>query len=92
MTLTVPEPDVKVSTTKKSATQYEVSVTNVPETITDVTVPVQSSKNDQDDLIWYKATKSGQGTYTVLVDTTMHHNDTGHYNAHVYGHRWSSWA
>ncbi len=40
MTLTVPEPDVKVSTTKKSATQYEVSVTNVPETITDVTVPV----------------------------------------------------
>lgn len=85
MTLTVPEPDVKVSTTKKSATQYEVSVTNVPETITDVTVPVWSSKNDQDDLIWYKATKSGQGTYTVLVDTTKHHNDTGHYNAHVYG-------
>lgn len=49
-----------------------------------VKVPVWSSINGQDDLIWYTATKTGANTYEVQVPIADHKNDKGTYCADAY--------
>lgn len=55
-----------------------------PAEIKQVQIPVWSSKNGQDDIIWYTAKNEGNGTYSLVVDTKNHKNDTGMYYIHVY--------
>lgn len=49
-----------------------------------ISVPVWSEVNGQDDLKWYKATKQAGGSWTCDVDLAVH-NSTGRYQIHVYG-------
>lgn len=42
-----------------------------------------SSKNGQDDIRWYSATKNSDGTYTANI-SIANHKDAGQYNVHVY--------
>ena len=49
-----------------------------------ISVPVWSEVNGQDDLKWYKATKQAGGSWTCDVDLAVH-NSTGRYLIHVYG-------
>lgn len=64
---------------------YEVVVSNVPEYITSITVPVWSNVNSQDDLKWYQADKISDGTYKAVVQLTNHGFDLGDYSVHIYG-------
>lgn len=48
-----------------------------------VVVPVWSSDNGQDDLIWYPATRNSNGTWQAVIDTAKHRN-AGEYLVHVY--------
>ncbi|EHJ52102.1 GBS Bsp-like repeat-containing protein [Streptococcus macacae] len=84
--ITIPLPQVKTSITKTSARNFDIVVSNVPNTITKVSVPVWSAIKGQDDLKWYQASKTAPGTYKVTVNTKDHGNDLGHYQAHVYGY------
>ena len=81
----VPKPEVKVSITKVSDTSAKVTVTDVPVYIHDIQLPTWTSKNNQDDLKWYKATKQSDGSYTYTFYAKNHNFETGHYNVHVYG-------
>ena len=47
-------------------------------------MPVWSEQNGQDDIIWYQATKQGEGVYKVTVKVSDHKNDSGNYNIHLY--------
>lgn len=49
-----------------------------------ISVPVWSEVNGQDDLKWYKATKQTDGSWTCTADL-MAHKSTGRYQIHVYG-------
>ncbi|EUB15166.1 MULTISPECIES: GBS Bsp-like repeat-containing protein [unclassified Streptococcus] len=49
-----------------------------------VSVPVWSSVNGQDDIIWYTATKQVNGTYKVTVKASDHKYSTGLYYVHLY--------
>ncbi len=49
-----------------------------------IMVAVWSDKNGQDDLIWYKASKTTSGNYEIPVSISNHKNDKGNYNVHVY--------
>ncbi|PHV57509.1 cell surface protein [Streptococcus macedonicus] len=81
----VPKPEVKVSITKVSDTSAKVTVTDVPVYIHDIQLPTWTSKNNQDDLKWYKAAKQSDGSYTYTFYAKNHNFETGHYNVHVYG-------
>lgn len=81
----VPKPEVKVTITKVSDTSAKVTVTDVPIYIHDIQLPTWTSKNNQDDLKWYKATKQSDGSYTYTFYAKNHNFEAGHYNVHVYG-------
>lgn len=63
----------KMQITVKNAEGYE-----------QISVPVWSEANGQDDIKWYKATKQTDGSWTCTADL-MAHKSTGHYQIHVYG-------
>lgn len=84
-TFTVAKPKVETKVTQKDQTHYEVSVTKVPAYISKISVPVWSDKKDQDDLVWYPATKVGEGIYQANIDLKNHNFEKGHYTIHLYG-------
>ena len=65
---------------------FDILVTDIldPKGITSVKVPVWTVKDDQDDIIWYDATRQGNGDHKVRVNIVEHKGETGTYNAHLY--------
>ncbi|MFV8116476.1 GBS Bsp-like repeat-containing protein [Streptococcus pluranimalium] len=85
MSIEVLKPQVNASVTKLSNGNYNVVVTNVPNDIVSIKVPVWSENNGQDDIIWYNATKTNDSTFVTEINTSRHKNDSGNYQAHIYG-------
>ena len=75
-----------ISIANKSSQGFDVLITNASSTqgIKEVLVPVWSEQNGQDDIIWYQATKQGEGVYKVTVKVSDHKNNSGNYNIHLY--------
>lgn len=63
--------------------KMQITVKNV-EGYEQISVPVWSEVNGQDDIKWYKATKQTDGSWTCTADL-MAHKSTGRYQIHVYG-------
>ncbi|MGT2754888.1 GBS Bsp-like repeat-containing protein [Streptococcus ovis] len=83
--VTLPKLEVQSLVTKVSNASYLIKVTNVPQYVTSLKIPVWSENKGQDDLVWYQATKKSDGSYELLVNLSKHRFDTGKYNAHLYG-------
>ena len=81
----VPKPSAKVTITKVDETTYKVTVSDVPVYMTDIQLPIWTVKNDQDDIIWYRATKNVDGTYSKTFSIAEHNFESGKYNVHYYG-------
>lgn len=83
-----PEVKGKINIQNKNdqAGTFEVVITNVSSNcgLKEVKVPVWSSQNGQDDLIWYNASKQNDGTYKAAVNISEHKNNRGEYNIHLY--------
>lgn len=77
--------DVSIIDQDNDAGTFRVKISNVsaPCGYSDISVPIWSNENGQDDIIWYKPVKDGNDYY-VDVDTADHQFDTGIYNIHVY--------
>jgi N-acetylmuramoyl-L-alanine amidase len=75
---------VTASTPENGSFTVTVSGIDAPNGISRIYIPVWSENGGQDDLVWYKATKSGDN-YTVTVNLKDHGYDTGTYNIHAYG-------
>lgn len=78
-------PQISTKIVPNSDGTYSLTVNNVSDDITDLLVPVWSDKNDQDDITWYHAEKSGATSYSLRINPSNHHNDLGHYSVHIYG-------
>ena len=76
--------DAKITNVSKNGYTVTCKVTD-DGSLDRVQMPTWSENRDQDDLIWYTATKSGD-TYTINVKTSNHKNDTGKYNTHIYAY------
>ncbi|MGT2924437.1 LD-carboxypeptidase LdcB/DacB [Streptococcus caviae] len=76
----------KISVEKRSAQGFTVVVTNVSSTkgVTAVKVPVWSTQNGQDDIVWYDAARQSNNSYKVSVAISRHKNNRGEYNIHLY--------
>lgn len=70
---------------EKGTFRVVISDVSNPELIKKVSVPIWSSVDGQDDIIWYEAQKDKTGNYYVDVDVKKHKYSTGIYNIHVYG-------
>ena len=85
MTVTVARPEVTTNITQTSNGNFTITISNVPDSITSILVPVWSDKNGQDDIKWYSATQTGTGTYQATISVANHNSNNGHYSAHIYG-------
>ena len=52
--------------------------------VKEVLVPSWSLEHGQDDLIWHKATKQGDGSYRVTIKASEHKGNKGNYRADAY--------
>lgn len=77
---------ISIQNNNKKAGTFDVVVSNVycSYNIKEIKVPVWSTANGQDDLIWHVATKQNNGTYKLTVKASEHKNSTGEYNIHLY--------
>ncbi|MEA4806032.1 GBS Bsp-like repeat-containing protein [Acetobacterium wieringae] len=62
-----------------------ISGINAPSGIKSMLVPTWSEAGGQDDLKWYTAESTGNGTYSVTIDIKDHNYSSGAYIIHVYG-------
>ncbi|SEK33154.1 GBS Bsp-like repeat-containing protein [Streptococcus equinus] len=83
--LDVPKPEVAVQIDKVTDYSAKVTISNVPVYIHDIQLPTWTSKNNQDDIKWYHATKQADGSYVYTFYAKNHKFESGHYNVHVYG-------
>ena len=83
--ITINQQEISYQINKVNDTTYDVLVTNVPEYITSITVPVWSNANGQDDIKWYTTTKIGEGTYKAQINLENHGYTSGDYSVHIYG-------
>lgn len=74
----------EITTSLTSPGLIDIQINHLPETTSEVKVPVWSINNGQDDLIWYPASRHHDGSYRVQVDISNHRLDTGTYAIHVY--------
>ncbi len=81
----VAEPRVTSTITKKTATTYQVVISNVPAYITNIMLPTWTSFNGQDDIKWYHTSQISPTSYTATVSIAEHNLESGVYNVHVYG-------
>ena len=87
------EPLDKISPTVTNPTVSKVSgkgyqvTCNIEDNfgVTKVLFPTWTDKNEQDDVIYYEGTISGN-TATVYIPTTEHNNETGLYHTHIYAY------
>ena len=84
-TIDIPKPEVAVHIEKVTDYSAKVIVTGVPIYIHDIQLPTWTSKNNQDDIKWYHATKQADGSYVYTFYAKNHKFESGHYNVHVYG-------
>ena len=66
---------------------FDVHITNVSggdKAIQGVSVPVWTSKDGQDDLVWHQASRQSDGSYKVRINVSDHKAETGEYIVHLY--------
>lgn len=87
-TVTIGKPQGKIDIVNNNPDtgSFDVVVSGVsnPYGVKKVVVPVWSSVNGQDDLVWYEAQRQTNGNYTVTVKASHHKNSLGEYNIHLY--------
>lgn len=83
---TQPTGTISITNKNDQTGTFDVIISNVssPNGVKEVKVPTWSSENGQDDIIWYVASKQGDGTYKVSVNPSDHKNSLGEYNIHLY--------
>lgn len=70
----------------KRTGEFDVVVSDVynPNGVREVKLPIWSTVNGQDDIIWYTATRQSDGTYRQHVKASDHKNSSGEYSVHLY--------
>ena len=86
VSLAKPQGQITIQNNNPDTGTFDVIVSNVsnPYGVREVKLPIWSSVNGQDDIIWYTAAKQANGTYKVTVKASNHKNSVGEYNIHLY--------
>ena len=81
-----PSGTLSIENNNTVAGTFDAVVRNVvaPNGVKEVLVPSWSLEHGQDDLIWHKATKQGDGSYRVTIKAGEHKGNKGNYRADAY--------
>ena len=81
-----PKASFAIENNNAKAGTFDAVITNIsaPLGVKEVLVPSWSLENDQDDLIWHKATKQNDGSYRVTIKASEHKGNKGNYRADAY--------
>ena len=81
-----PSGTLSIENNNTVAGTFDAVVRNIvaPNGVKEVLVPSWSLEHGQDDLIWHKATKQGDGSYRVTIKATEHKGNKGNYRADAY--------
>ena len=81
-----PSGTLSIENSNTVAGTFDAVVRNVvaPNGVKEVLVPSWSLEHGQDDLIWHKATKQGDGSYRVTIKASEHKGNKGNYRADAY--------
>jgi len=76
---------VQVSDVNGTTGTFKITVKGLmaPSGVTMVQIPIWCAA-DQSDIVWYTATKSAEGVYTVIAKVSNHGHHFGDYKVHVY--------
>lgn len=77
---------INIQNKNDQAGTFDVVVSNVSNNggLKEVKLPIWSSQNGQDDIVWYNAVRQYDGTYKSSVNIQNHKGDRGEYNIHLY--------
>ncbi|MBT0907420.1 GBS Bsp-like repeat-containing protein [Streptococcus parasanguinis] len=81
-----PSGTLSIDNNNTVAGTFDAVVRNIvaPNGVKEVLVPSWSLEHGQDDLIWHKATKQGDGSYRVTIKASEHKGNKGNYRADAY--------
>lgn len=81
-----PSGTLSIENNNTVAGTFDAIVRNIvaPNGVKEVLVPSWSLENGQDDLVWHKATKQGDGSYRVTIKASEHKGNKGNYRADAY--------
>ena len=81
-----PSGTLSIENNNTVAGTFDAVVRNIvaPNGVKEVLVPSWSIEHGQDDLIWHKATKQGDGSYRVTIKASEHKGNKGNYRADAY--------
>lgn len=81
----VPGNIITVGNVNSNTSQFSVQLSSVKTNnkVASVVIPVWTSKNGQDDIVWYEAQKNGNN-WSITVDCAKHNYESGIYNIHIY--------
>ncbi|WP_455441153.1 GBS Bsp-like repeat-containing protein [Streptococcus parasanguinis] len=81
-----PSGTLSIENNNTVAGTFDAVVRNIvaPNGVKEVLVPSWSLEHGQDDLIWHKATKQGDGSYRVIIKASEHKGNKGNYRADAY--------
>ena len=81
-----PSGTLSIENNNTVAGTFDAVVRNIvaPNGVKEVLVPSWSLEHGQDDLIWHKATKQGDGSYRVTIKASEHKGNKGNYRADAY--------
>lgn len=81
-----PSGTLSIENNNTAAGTFDAVVRNIvaPNGVKEVLVPSWSLEPGQDDLIWHKATKQGDGSYRVTIKASEHKGNKGNYRADAY--------
>lgn len=83
--IAIPKPNVKSKVSKINDVTYQVTISDVPVYVSNITVPTWSDRQGGNGLRWISAQKNTDGTYTANINLRYHDFATGKYFAHIYG-------
>ena len=75
---------IQISVSPISGDSFTVTVTGLPSNSYNILIPVWTTENGQDDIVWYSANRDGNNTCQVTVPLSQHNNEAGGYNVHLY--------
>ena len=81
------KPSGTISIENLSNLGFDVHITNVSggdKAIQGVSVPVWTTKDGQDDLVWHQADRQSDGSYKVRINVSDHKAEAGEYIVHLY--------
>lgn len=79
----VDKSDIHITDVGDGRFSVSINASLIPSSAQNVTIPVWTQKNGQDDIVWHNAVKNGD-VWIATINAVSHKNESGKYEVHAY--------